>query len=111
MPKPKPTERKCKDCIEIIPVIPRKVRCCSCYKHTPTTLPINQFLKSYLRKSYLIYIMPKPKPTERKCKDCPAIIPVIPRRVRCCSCYIKCTNYTKIMMLKRALQASLRQAQ
>ena len=40
--------------------------------------------------------MPKPKATERKCKDCPAIIPVIPRRVRCCSCYKKYTNYTKI---------------
>lgn len=40
--------------------------------------------------------MPKPKPTERKCKDCIEIIPVIPRRVRCCSCYKKYTNYTKI---------------
>ena len=40
--------------------------------------------------------MPKPKATERKCKDCPAIIPIIPRRVRCCSCYKKYTNYTKI---------------
>ena len=30
--KAKPTERKCKDCISIIPYISRKIRCINCYK-------------------------------------------------------------------------------
>ena len=36
-----------------------------------------------------------PKNTERKCTDCPSIIPYIPRRIRCTECYMKYTNFKK----------------
>ena len=42
MAKPKATERKCKDCFEIIPNVAKRVRCISCYKKYTNYTKINE---------------------------------------------------------------------